>query len=354
VSLKQKDRVVKALHEELRIRRNEFSELNIETIYFGGGTPTVLSSTELALLLETINRFYHVLPDAEVTIEANPDDLSNEYLFALKADTWFNRISIGTQSFDDTDLKLMNRRHTAEEAYRSILMTKDAGFSNLNIDLIYGVPGMNMERWQRNLEIFASLGIPHLSAYHLTFEPKTVFTHYQKKGKLKPINEELSLAQFEFLLGFMQARGFEHYEISNFSYPDCYSRHNVGYWTGKPYLGIGPSAHTYLMNSRRWNVANNSRYCDALEAGSNTYFETETLDTISSYHDYILTSLRTKWGIDREKVLAIFGKEISHEFTKLSQSFLDKGMLIEENNRIILPDRSKFLADHIISGLMLG
>lgn len=353
VSLKQKDRLIKAIHTELLLRRDEFEGFEVGTIYFGGGTPSILSAFELAELLETIARHYKLLPEAEITIEANPDDLNKDYLESLKSETGINRFSIGTQSFDDKDLKLMNRKHSAREAYESIVLAKESGYNNLNIDLIYGVPGMSMEVWQRNLETFASLEIPHLSAYHLTFEPKTVFSHYRKKGKLKPVDEELSLEQFELLRNFALENKYEHYEISNFATRGAYSKHNMAYWTGKPYLGIGPSAHSFKDSRRRWNVANNTKYCEELEAETSNYFEFEIIDNTTAYHDYILTALRTKWGINIKKLSSDFSEDVYQLFTQQIGPFIENGMIEKKKGSYVVSEESKFLTDHIISELMI-
>ncbi len=353
VSLKQKDRVMRAIRSELTGRSDELKGVPVETVYLGGGTPSVLSFAELNILFETIQKEYLLREGAEITLEANPDDLTEEYLRNLKSETPVNRFSIGTQSFRDIDLQLMNRRHTAKEAYESIRLAQSIGFTNLNIDLIYGIPGMELSDWRKNLEIFGSLDLPHLSAYHLTFEPRTVFSHYQKKGKLNPIAEEQSTAQFDYLLGYMEGRGYEHYEISNFARPGQYSKHNLGYWTGKPYVGFGPSAHSFLGASRRWNIANNTRYCEEIEKESNDYFETEAIDTIMAYHEYIMTSLRTQWGIDPELILTRFGEEVFSQCMDQSAKFLNSGKLIDSEGRLVLSDSGKFIADHIISELMI-
>ena len=353
VSLKQKDRVVNALGEELRKRAIEFRNESVRTIYFGGGTPSVLSAKEISGLLEIVKFNYSVADNPEITLEANPDDLTTDYLKALRNETAVNRFSIGTQSFNDTDLELMNRRHTANQAYESISNAYNAGFTNLNIDLIYGVPGMSIDTWKQNLETFASLGIPHLSAYHLTFEPRTVFDFYRRKGKLFPIDEDLSVSQFSYLLSFMRGKGYDHYEISNFALPGFYSQHNLGYWTAEPYLGIGPSAHSFINGKRRWNVAVNTKYCQSMESGTSDYFGEETPDTRTSYNDYVLTALRTKWGIKWDYIAVNMGKEYLDYCRKQAAKFVDTGKLISTENELILSDDGKFIADHIISGLLM-
>lgn len=345
--------MLKALQQEIILRSGEFRSEKVETIYFGGGTSSILTVDELIALVRLILDNFSVSEDAEITMEANPDDLTEQYLETLKLHTPVNRFSIGTQSFRDEDLKLMNRRHNAREAFHSIELAHQKGFKNLNIDLIYGVPGMRLSDWKKNLEIFASLDIPHLSAYHLSFEPKTVFMHFLKKGKLMPIDEEESTRQFEYLLGFTTARGYEHYEISNFARNESWSKHNLSYWTGKPYLGFGPSAHSFKPGIRRWNIANNTRYCELLEKGDAGYFEEEQIDTPTAYHDYLLTSLRTKWGIDPVYIREQYGEIIYEKFSAQALPFLHGGTLVDQENRLVLSDKGKFIADHVISALML-
>ena len=345
--------MVQALRHEIHSRKDEATDLAIETIYFGGGTPSVLTPTELAALLDSLYSNYKILPGAEITVETNPDDLSQEYLDYLKALSPVNRLSIGIQSFYDTRLKMMNRRHTARESKTCIEKAKNSGFENINIDLIYGFPGMSESEWISDLEIFRKFQIPHLSAYHLTFEPKTVFSHYMKKGTMVPVDEEISLQQYKILLDFAEENGYENYEISNFALPGKYSRHNLGYWTGKSYLGFGPSAHSYNGNTRRWNVSNNTIYLDAIENHKEDYFETEEIDRIKAFNEYLLTGLRTQWGISSRYIQKNFGRSFLDNCLPVIKLLLGNNTLIAVGDSYILSREGKMIADHVISELMV-
>ncbi len=353
VSLKQKDRVLDSICKELADRRDECSDLIFDTIYFGGGTPSILSIQEIARIFKVIQENYLVGKSPEITFEMNPDDLTSSYLQDLKNYSEINRLSIGIQSFRNADLKLMNRRHTAIEAIESIVRAKDTGFVNINIDLIYGIPLMNHQVWQDNLEQFLKLNVRHLSAYHLTIEPKTVFSHYLKKGKIHQVNEETSIRQYELLIELTEKNGYDHYEISNFAKDNCYSQHNIGYWTGKPYLGIGPSAHSYLNGSRRWNVSLNTKYCESLENNADDYFESEVIDTRTAYNDYLLTSLRTKWGIDKEFIRMKFGNNYVTACEECSENFITDGSMLQDNQMLCLSKKGFLIADYIISEMMI-
>jgi oxygen-independent coproporphyrinogen III oxidase len=353
VSLKHKDKLIDAICAEIFQRKDEFSDLIFDTIYLGGGTPSILSINELEKIFNAILRYCNISSLPEITMEANPDDLTVAYLSDLKNNTSINRLSIGVQSFQDDQLKLMNRRHTAMEAFNSIELAKNKGFSNINIDLIYGIPGMNLNDWQKNLEIFLKLDIPHLSAYHLTFEPKTVFSHYLKKGTLHPVKEEISIQQYELLISLAEKNAFEHYEISNFAKNGQYSQHNLAYWTDKPYLGIGPSAHSYLSGTRRWNVSVNAKYCEGVEQNTYDYFEIENIDVKTAYNDYILTSLRTKWGIDREQIRTRFGIPFFLDCNNSAATFITDGTLIEDNQKLYLSSKGILISDYVISAMMV-
>lgn len=353
VSMKQKQRVLDAIKIELDHCIDEFSGVQFSTIYFGGGTPSILTPDEINSFLEIINKKYNIKPEPEITIEANPDDLTNEYIKNIKRNTPINRLSIGVQSFNDDFLKLMNRRHSADEAISCVINSHEAGFDNINIDLIYGIPGMHSETWIKSLKTFSGLQVPHLSAYHLSIEPKTVFAHYQKKGKLEPVSEDESTWQFEYLIEYITSLDFDHYEISNFALPGYYSKHNLAYWTGEPYLGVGPSAHSYFMDKRRWNVANNSKYCEEIENGREGYYEFEIIDRQTGFNDYLITALRTRWGISMDRIETNFGKELL-QYTKIKASkFIDEGHLTLKNNLICLSDKGKLIADYIIREMML-
>ena len=294
VSLKSKDNILISIGKELIQRKDFLPSKNLDTLYFGGGTPSILSISELSSLLNLIHTHFSVSDTAEITLEANPDDITPDYLSGLKS-LGINRLSIGIQSFDDEDLKWMNRRHTAEEAITSIKSSQDAGFNAMNIDLMYGLPNLTLKAWEKNLDTFLSLNVPHLSAYHLTIEPKTVLGYHKRMGRLTEIDEKESIAHYTSLIGKMKANGYKHYEISNFCTDQNFSKHNTNYWKQGTYLGLGPSAHSYNGQSRQWNVSVNSNYMEALDADQ-PFFETEHLTTNERFNDYLLTHLRTMWG----------------------------------------------------------
>ncbi len=351
VSFKKKDAVVESILKEIELQKNYLGDDKINTIYLGGGTPSVLTIHEINAIFETIYRNFVISEDVEVTMEANPDDLTTEYLKTLYEESPVKRLSIGTQSFRDEDLKMMNRRHTANEAITAVRNSQKAGFNNINIDLIYGIPGLSMNAWKNNLEEAFHLGIQHISAYHLTFEPKTVFWRYVSQGKLKPVKEDLSLKQFEWLVQKSSEQGFIHYEISNFAREGYFSKHNTNYWKQEKYLGIGPSAHSYNLTSRQWNVADNAKYVEAL-ANNSIPFEKEELGAETSYNDYLLTSLRTMWGADLIYMKEKIGEKYADCFLRQSQKFIDNGEMVRNGNAFILSLKGKFLADYIISELM--
>jgi oxygen-independent coproporphyrinogen-3 oxidase len=352
VSFKQKNNVIFAIQKEILDRKYDFSKVNFHTIYFGGGTPSILSTDELNNIINLIKTNYNVAVDAEITLEANPDDLSQNYLYSLRNESFINRLSVGIQSFNDRTLKFLNRQHNSELAYQSIKQAKTEGFDNINIDLIYGIPGAEEKEWQQNLEIFRSLNLPHLSAYHLTIEPKTVFAHHLKKGKIEAIDEEKSVMQFGILMKFANENGYDHYEISNFAKPGFQSRHNLGYWSNLPYMGIGPSAHSFHQHQRRWNVANNTKYCQLVLNNSDEYFEQEKINIKTAYNEYLMTSLRTSKGINSADLKKYFGEEFLSDFRSASQKFLKRGSIIKMEENYSLTDEGKLIADYIISEFM--
>lgn len=294
-----KARVVRAMCLELEQRAATWPDKNVQTVYFGGGTPSLLDETELGLLMQKIRETYTVAPDAEVTLEANPDDITDGNLAAWKKNG-INRLSIGIQSFYDRDLHYMERIHTASEAESAIRRAQAAGITNLTIDLIYGTPGLTAEEWKHNLQKAVELGIPHISAYALTVEEGTPLFHRIRKKQKKAPDEDLQADQFLFMSEFLESRGFGHYEVSNLARPGMESRHNSSYWQGVPYMGIGPSAHSYDGRNRRMNVSNNARYVSAFEREAVPYFEEEILTDTDRYNEYLLTRLRTRGGLDRE------------------------------------------------------
>ena len=349
VSLKRKDDLLNALHKEIQTRNFYLVNEEIETIYFGGGTPSLLSIIELDTILNLIYKHYLISKNPEITLEANPDDLSYSYLQDLQK-IGVNRLSVGIQSFDDKKLKLLNRRHNAKEAINSVKNSQDAGFNNINIDLIYGLPDLTNQKWQDNLHIAFDLEIQHISSYHLTIEPKTAFHNFVKKGKLSLPEEKESLVQFQTLVKETGRHGFIHYEISNFAKEGFFSKHNTNYWLHKKYIGFGPSAHSYDFSSRQWNVANNAKYIENV-IDDKSYFKKEILSVYDKYNDYILTSLRTMWGIDLNKIRKEFGQQYYNMCLHEAQIFIQSEQLILSNNKLILTKSGKFLADKIASDL---
>ena len=349
--MKDKDAMIAAMKKEIVLRAGSTHvlPLPIETLYFGGGTPSVLSIDDLAELLETVHQHFTLDADAEITLEANPDDLNNDYLAALH-NLGFNRLSIGIQSFSDDDLQWMNRRHRADEAVRSVENAHRAGFQNINMDLMYGLPSMTSKRWEANLKQAHALDVPHLSAYHLTIEPRTVFGKRQAKGETFAIPEDVSAAQFDILIDTMEKAGYEHYEISNFARSEFRSRHNTAYWLQKPYIGIGPAAHSFDGKSRQWNVSNNSEYIAALEKES-SWFEREELTKIDQYNEYVLLSLRTDYGVDTGYIRVHFGDVFADEFLRQAAVYLQNGYIQERTGVFTLTRKGKMIADRIASDL---
>ena len=352
VSFRQKDKVLAAIKEEIRQRADEAKAFSFQSVYFGGGTPSILTPDEFQDFFSLLYNCYTIDPLAEITLEANPDDIKKDFLLSLKNSTPVNRLSIGIQSFYDRDLQLMNRLHTASDAKNCIENVKSAGFDNFNIDLIYGIPGSSGNDLWENLKMLEAYKIPHLSAYHLTIEPRTVFAYYRKKGKMNEITEDESLAQFETLIEFTALTGYEHYEISNFAKPGYFSKHNLGYWTQKPYIGFGPSAHSFDGKKRRWNIANNTRYMQSVEQGKSDYFEWEDTDEEKAYNEYILTSLRTMWGIDLEYLGKRFGNDLLQYCLHEAREFLQSGKLVKEDNKLRLSHGGKLITDYVITELM--
>lgn len=347
-SLKNKDELLKALIAEIRLQKNYLDGESIETIYFGGGTPSLLSSDEINLVLGAITDLHSVASGAEITLEANPDDLGEAKLKSL-AQTAVNRLSIGIQSFFDDDLLWMNRAHRGNEAETSVKRAQDKGFENITVDLIYGYPLLNDQKWNYNLNKVFELDIPHISTYSMTVEPRTALASFIKNKKQAAMDEQQSAAQFVLLMDAMQLRGFEHYEISNFCKPGHYSRHNANYWKGVKYLGIGPSAHSFNGEARQWNVANNAKYLNALQEGKISA-ETELLTEANRLNEYIMTSLRTIWGLDLAKLNTI-AKGSADELQKPTQRFFENGWITQKDEIITLTQAGKLYADHIASEL---
>ena len=347
-SLKKKSELVSALQNELVLRKNELPNEPIKTIYFGGGTPSLLNLEELTAIFKTIYTEFTIAENPEITLEANPDDLSEEKINDL-ANSKINRLSIGVQSFFEEDLKLMNRAHNAEEALNSIKLARSK-FDNISVDLIYGIPGMSNERWQKNIQILLDLDIPHISSYSLTVEPNTALQKFIEKGKIKPVDDAAAAQHFETLRTVLKNAGFEHYEFSNYGKPGYFSQNNTAYWLGKPYLGIGPSAHSYDGNSRKWNIANNTLYIKAIER-SELPLEVEELSITDRYNEYIMTRLRTYFGVDLVEVESKFGKEYLEYLKEQSVVLFEKEFLRIENNVMHITEKGTFLSDGIAADL---
>lgn len=347
-SLKYKDELLQALVKEIQLQKGYLDGETIETIYFGGGTPSVLSSDEINLLLGTITNLHTVSSNAEITLEANPDDLDREKL-SLLSKTDINRLSIGIQSFFDDDLKWMNRVHKANEAESSVKRAQDTGIENITVDLIYGYPLLNDQKWKQNLEKVFELNVPHVSSYSMTVEPRTALATFIKNKKQPAMDDQQSAAQFLILMDAMQQQGFEHYEISNFCKPGHYSKHNSNYWKGVKYLGIGPSAHSFNGETRQWNIPNNTKYIQALQQAS-IPSETEILTETDRLNEYIMTSLRTIWGLDLNKLNTI-AEAASSQLNIAAQRYFENGWIEQKDQIINLTQTGKLYADHIASEL---
>ncbi len=351
VSVRNRKQMVECLIKELFLQKNFTGTETIETIYFGGGTPSVLFPEELDKLIENIYKHFNVSESAEITLEANPDDLSFSYLCEIKG-IGINRLSIGIESFFDEDLKWMNRRHNSQQSVKCLENSIKAGFDNINIDLIYGLPGLTTDRWEKNLDIAFKYEIQHLSSYFLTLEPKTVYFHRVNKGLMKKPDEIAGIKHYEILLRKVQEAGFIQYEISNFSLDGFISRHNTSYWLQKPYLGIGPSANSFNGSSRQWNVRNNTSYIESLE-NNIIPCTVETLSIEDRYNEYVLTSLRTVWGADLSFIKEKFGEECYGYFIAGADPFFSDGKLECDSNIVRVTRRGMLFADGIISELFM-
>jgi oxygen-independent coproporphyrinogen-3 oxidase len=339
-----------ALKKELVLRKDEFKDEVVETLYFGGGTPSVLEVNEIKDLINSVYTHYQVTENPEITIEANPDDLSKEKIVQL-SNSPVNRLSIGIQSFFEQDLRMMNRAHNANEAEVCITEAKKY-FDNISIDLIYGIPDMTNERWRENLEKALSFGIPHISSYALTVEPKTALANFIKKGKVKPIDDAQAQMHFNLLYEVLIKEGYDCYEVSNFGKPGYYSKNNTAYWLGKKYMGIGPSAHSFNGERRAWNINNNPKYLKAIEQGE-LPMTTEALSKIDKYNEYIMTGLRTSWGISMERIQIEFGKKHADYLKQHVQKHLENGLLIQSKDNLVATKKGKFLVDGIASDLFM-
>jgi len=353
-SLKKKDALVLALVKELELRKDEFKNQIIETIYFGGGTPSLLTYDQLSLLINSVYKNYKVSKNPEITLEANPDDLvsvraQSRTIFEDYLNLGINRLSIGIQSFFEADLKLMNRAHNADEA-KNCLKEAIKYFDNISLDLIYGIPGLSNKRWIENIDTALSYNIPHISSYALTVEPKTALESFIKKGIIQNVDDDLAQQQFHILIEKLEAHGLVHYELSNFGKPNYFSRNNSAYWQGKHYLGIGPSAHSFNGNERGWNVRNNAKYIKALQE-NRVPMEIETLSKTDKYNEYVMTGLRTIWGVSIEKVERDFGLNYKNYLLEQATIHLKNDLLYLDDNKLLVTKKGKFLSDGIASDL---
>jgi oxygen-independent coproporphyrinogen-3 oxidase len=348
-SVKKKHELVQSLCRELELRKSELTE-TVETIYFGGGTPSLLTAEELDLLLECVDTNYSIIDSPEITLEANPDDLTPEKIREL-SDSKVNRLSIGIQSFFEEDLKMMNRAHNVKEALECI---KNAipHFKNISVDLIYGIPGMARDRWLENIRTAISLGVPHLSCYALTIEPKTVLDSFIKKGLMAPMDDALAQEHYTILIEETEKMGFINYEFSNFGKEGYQSQNNMAYWRGKSYLGIGPSAHSYDGTVRSWNVNNNTKYIKSIEKNQ-LPIEREVLSEKDKYNEYIMTRLRTQWGVSLREVDENFGRDYRKYLMTQAQRSIENELLSLENNILTITKKGKFLCDGIAADLFL-
>jgi len=351
VNSSQTGRFLSALKLEASERKNYTEGENIRTVYFGGGTPSVLKEQELMEILDVLNDHFHIEEDAEITFEANPDDLTPVYLQSLKK-AGINRLSIGIQSFFDIHLRKMNRRHDSQQAVRAIEDAFEAGFENLSTDLIYGIPGLTLKQWQESLRKMFSLPVVHLSAYHLTYHEGTAFYTWLKKGTLKELSENESVSQFNLLLDEASQAGFEQYEISNFARNGVYSKHNMAYWSGEKYLGLGPSAHSFNGTSRQWNIAHIDAYMKLIETDE-SFFEEEQLTAQEHFNEYILTHIRTKWGISLDEINNRFGEEYVDWVAHEAEKHILSGKMMEQKGVLTLTREGLFVSDDLMTGFMM-
>ncbi|MDD2552394.1 MAG: radical SAM family heme chaperone HemW [Dysgonamonadaceae bacterium] len=345
------DVFVRALGKEIVDRKNELATEQVKTIYFGGGTPSRLNKRHFEHIFDSIYFHYAVSANAEITIETNPDDMSKEYVDMLRT-LPFNRISIGIQSFDDTELKFLSRRHDSKTAIQAVKYCQEKGFDNINIDLMYGLPKQTLEIWRKNLEQACELEIQHISAYHLIYEDKTRLYTLLLAGKVSPVDEESSIEMFELLINKLSKDGFEHYEVSNFAKDGLYSQHNSSYWKGEKYIGLGAAAHSFDGEHRWWNVSSLSKYIEGINSG-NPVIEKEDIDASKQYNEFLITGLRTMWGINLEELKNRFGDEKLDYFFKNAQKYFDLNYLIRKDNTITLSHKGIFISDGIISDLMI-
>ena len=345
-----KSEYVHALVRELEIRKDYLDKEEIETIYLGGGTPSQLSQEELEEIFAHIYKVYKVTPDAEITLEANPDDLTPEYVSMLRG-LPINRISMGIQTFQEETLKLLHRRHTAQQAIEAFKRCREAGFQNISIDLMYGLPGETLETWEQDLQQAIALHPEHISAYHLIYEEGTTLWNLREQNKVEEAEEELSLTLFKTLIERLTKAGYQHYEISNFCLPGLHSRHNSSYWTGKKYLGCGPSAHSFDGTSRQWNVSSLDKYLEGIRTGQ-LDFEIEDLDLYTRYNDFVITSIRTCWGMPLSQLRTNYGENLYNYCLRMAKPHIQQGVLEIKEDTLKLTSEGIFISDGIMSDLL--
>ena len=343
--------MLKSIKKEIRMRQAYLNNAIITSIYFGGGTPSILNKEEIKGIVDTIYHHFKIDLKAEITLECNPDDLHAEMLTDLK-EIGINRLSIGIQSFDDADLKFMNRSHNAKQALNCIQLAKEVGFKNITIDLIYGLPNQSNEKWEQNLKQMLALDVQHFSAYALTVEPKTALKHLIDKKKITPLEEKITVEHFNTLVRIATENNFIHYEISNFGKEGFFSNHNTAYWKNQNYLGVGPSAHSFNGTSRQWNIANNRKYIEKVNKNE-AYFEVEKLSNAQQYNEYIFTALRTIWGVELDYITTQFGEESQQYFEKQVQNWLAQNKIKQLGNNYTLTGAGKLYADAIASDLFI-
>ncbi|MDG1715892.1 radical SAM family heme chaperone HemW [Lacinutrix sp.] len=347
-SLKKKDELIDALIREIELRQYEFKNTTVETIYFGGGTPSLLTSEELKRIIDSVFKNYKVSENPEITLEANPDDLCSEQIINL-SNSQINRLSIGIQSFHEKDLKLMNRAHNTQEA-KQCLEEATKYFNNISLDLIYGIPGTTHQEWEQNIDIALAFGIKHISSYALTVEPKTALASFIDKGLINTVDDALIQEQFYILIDKLEANNFVHYELSNFGKEGFFSRNNSAYWQGKHYIGIGPSAHSFNGKQRGWNIRNNTKYIKAIQ-NNELPIETETLTKTDRYNECVMTGLRTVWGVSIKKIKAEFGTTFETYLLQQAQKHIKEHLLYIEDDKLKVTKKGKFLSDGIASDL---
>lgn len=344
-SLGLKNDFLTSLLRELSMQKDYLSAEEIKTIYFGGGTPSIIGAEEIGSILSALNKQFQVAANAEITLEANPDDINRENVESWKS-SGINRLSIGVQSFFPGHLDWMNRAHTAQQSLDSIKLSQDRGFSNITIDLIYGMPNLSDEQWRKNVEITIQLGIPHISCYALTVEKGTALEKMIGRKKTEPVNTDNQAKQFLLLMKWLEMEGYENYEISSFAKPGHRSQHNSSYWSGEKYLGLGPSAHSFNGQSRQWNIANNALYIQSIQNGI-VPFEKELLTTIQKLNEYIMISLRTKEGLSFVKVKEHFGEGFANNIKESGARFIQRGHLQDHDDHLVLTNEGKLFADAI-------